>query len=104
MVLTVVPMNIIVFWDVMPATLVEIVLRFGRICYLYLHYPPSTSTTTTTTTTHSLFTYQTKKFTVHTTDTLFFLAAQLSSVLRLFSLLISNCELGSNVDTCYHKL
>lgn len=61
--------------------------------------PPSTSTTT-----QSLFTHQTKKFPVHTTDTLFFLAAQLSSLLYLFSLLIPNHELGSNTDTCYHTV
>jgi hypothetical protein len=77
MVLTVVPVNIIVFWDVIPPSLVETVLCFGRICYLYLHYPHPTSTTTTTTATQSLFTYQTKKFTVHTTDTLFFSAVQI---------------------------
>ena len=72
-VLTVVPVNIIVFWDVMAPSLVETVLCFVGIWYLYLHYTPPTSTKIT----QSLFTQQTKKFTVHTTDTIFFLAAQI---------------------------
>jgi len=46
-VLTVVPVNIIVFWDVMPPSFMETVLCFGGICYLYLHYPRHTTIITT---------------------------------------------------------